>query len=281
MDYENLRYNPVDDLIFPSVIRADVFEEPLARYYMYYAPHDAPGGICLAYADDLNGPWIEYDNNPIIAREWEPHFRVSHVSSPHALWIEEEERLFLWFHGENTTTRYASSRDGIDFDYEDVAVHSSQFDRLSEASYARVFRDPSPDREGYVMLLMGNQQHQRKIFKARSEDARDWTTYPEPVFEAPDPEAPQTSSPWLWHWNDRLFVLAHAPYSDGGYGIYAMETDPELSEFRYAGTVFEANEDEPRVAAPALMEKGGMIYLFYEGGERLHSRIGLAVAPAE
>jgi hypothetical protein len=281
LHYENLRYNPVDDLIFPSVIRTDVFEEPLGKYYMYYAPHDAPGGICLAYADDLNGPWIEYDDNPLIAREWSPHFSVSHVSSAHALWIEEENRMFLWFHGENTATRYASSRDGIHFDYEDIAVQASQFDRISEASYARVFNDPSPDRDGYVMLLMGNQQGQRKIFMARSPDAREWETDPDPVFQAPDPEAPQTSSPWLWHWNDRLFVLAHAPYSDGSYGIYAMETNPELTEFRYAGNVLESTEDEPRVAAPALIEADGVIYLFYEGGRRLNCHIGLAVAPAE
>jgi hypothetical protein len=53
VDHKNLRYNPADDLIFPSVIRADVFERPLGKYYLYYAPHDAPGGICLAYADHL------------------------------------------------------------------------------------------------------------------------------------------------------------------------------------------------------------------------------------
>lgn len=281
LQYEDLQYNPVDDLIFPSVIRTDFLENPLGDYYLYYAPHDAPGGICLAYADSLEGPWTEYEANPLIGREWEPHFRVSHVSSPHALWIPGENRLFLWFHGENTVTRYASSTDGIAFEYEGAAVTTKDFNRVSETSYARVFEDPSTERDGYVMLLMGAQEGERKIFLARSNDAREWEADPDPVFEAPDPERPQTSSPWLWHWNDRIFVLAHAPYSDGTYGVFAMETDADLASFRYAGKVFMSTENEPRVAAPALVEEDGKIYLFYEGGTRLNSTIGLAVAPAQ
>src|SRR5690606_30681575 len=113
----------------------------------------------------------------------------------------------------------------------------------------------------YVMLLMGNQQGQRKIFMARSTNAREWETGPDPIFSAPDPKAPQTSSPWLWEWDDRIFVLAHAPYSDQPYGIFAMETDRELLKFRYAGKVFEATHEEPRVAAPSLIEEDGKIYL--------------------
>src|SRR5205823_14119232 len=31
-----------------------------------YAPHDPPGGICLSYADSLEGPFTEYPHNPIV-----------------------------------------------------------------------------------------------------------------------------------------------------------------------------------------------------------------------
>src|SRR6266545_4124534 len=73
LDYKNLVYNPVNDVIVPSVIpTSGYFENPLGRYYMYYAPHDAPGGICLAYADQLEGPWKEYVANPLVRREWTP-----------------------------------------------------------------------------------------------------------------------------------------------------------------------------------------------------------------
>ena len=45
LDYADLRYNPCDDLIFPSVIRTDAtVAGPLANYYMYCAPHNSPGG---------------------------------------------------------------------------------------------------------------------------------------------------------------------------------------------------------------------------------------------
>ena len=46
---------------------------------------------------------------------WQPHYKVSHVSGPHAIWIEEEKKLFVCYHGENNVTRFASTRDGIRF----------------------------------------------------------------------------------------------------------------------------------------------------------------------
>ena len=33
-------------------------------------------------------------------------------------WNEEEKKVFLYFHGENSVQRLASSKDGIHFDYE-------------------------------------------------------------------------------------------------------------------------------------------------------------------
>ena len=83
------------DVIIPSVIATDQLRKPLGRYYLYYAPHNAPGGICLAFADSPAGPWKEYGANPLITREWAPHYQVSHVSGPHALWIDEQRKLFL------------------------------------------------------------------------------------------------------------------------------------------------------------------------------------------
>lgn len=50
LDYKNLKYNPCNDVIIPSVIRTEHLDKPLGKYYLYYAPHNAPGGICLAYA---------------------------------------------------------------------------------------------------------------------------------------------------------------------------------------------------------------------------------------
>ena len=182
LDYADLKYNPCNDIIVPSVVRTDELQKPLGRYYMYYAPHNAPGGICLAYADAPEGPWKEYEANPLIVRDWQPHYKVSHVSGPHAIWIEEEERLFVYYHGENDVTRYASTTDGIHFQYEGVAVTTKDFDAISEASYARIFRYPIPGKDNrYIMLVMGNNRGTRRIYLAWSKDGRSWETRRTPL----------------------------------------------------------------------------------------------------
>ncbi|MGY8776439.1 MAG: hypothetical protein ACKVLK_17135, partial [Spongiibacter sp.] len=46
LDPNNLNYNPTGEIIFPSLIKvSDNASNTLGNYYLYYAPHDAPGGI--------------------------------------------------------------------------------------------------------------------------------------------------------------------------------------------------------------------------------------------
>ncbi|MBN2217527.1 MAG: hypothetical protein JW719_09130 [Pirellulales bacterium] len=288
LDFNDLKYNPANDVIFPCVIDAKRhFSEPLGRFYMYYAPHNAPGGVCLAYADNLEGPWREYENNPIISRDWQPHYRVSHVSSPHALWIDEENKLFLWFHGNNHVTRYASSTDGIHFNYEGVAVSKKDFNDISECSYARVFKHEMPHRDArYVILLMGNNRGHRRIYLGWSKDARHWTTRRDPFISAP-PESTsgQTVSPWLLPWNGKLYVIHHSQFrfEPGGVlrSILATEVDPGFTKTSRPVHVFTALPDPPengRVASPCFIQEGSKLYMFYQSGKRLRSKIALAVA---
>src|SRR6266508_1486786 len=64
LDLATLRYNPTGEIIFPCIRGVyDKLSSPLRRYYLYYAPHDPPGGICLAYGDSLPGPFTEYPGN--------------------------------------------------------------------------------------------------------------------------------------------------------------------------------------------------------------------------
>ena len=72
-DKEKMIYNPTNEFIFPSVFHAGAYlDDPLGEWYLYLAPHDAPAGVMLMYADSLDGPWTEYEANPIIASEWAP-----------------------------------------------------------------------------------------------------------------------------------------------------------------------------------------------------------------
>jgi hypothetical protein len=281
---ESLRYSPTNEWIFPGLFRAGRhLTDPLGEWYLYYSPHDAPGGICLAYADALEGPWTEYADNPLIGRDWEPHYRVSHVASPHPLWIPEENRLFLWFHGENTTTRYATSTDGVTFSYEGVAVDVNGFEAISECSYARVFEHSLPDKGArYVLLAMGNNHGTRRLYLAWSADARTWETRREPVV-SPLPDLPdgQTSAPWLMRSADGLYLLHHIDTpGDGRSAFYVTQCEEALTRFDTCTDVLyqptDGLPDDGRVADVLLVEEGGELYLFYAAGKRLQGRIALA-----
>lgn len=282
---DQLKYRPHEDVIYPSVVRmAGRVAQPLGRFYLYYAPHDAPGGICLASADRPEGPWREHPGNPVIARGWPPHYQVSHVSGPDAIWSEEEGKLLLYFHGENPVTRLASSRDGVQFDYEGEVVTTRMFPHLSEASYGRVFRHTLPGQGNrYVMLLMGNDRGTRRIYLAWSNDGRKWETRPTPVMDPP-PGTDQVAGAVLWAWAGKLYLIAHANNSKAGfnqgYDLYIAETDAALEQVKPLGKFLERTvvaPDNPGVMSPCFLEEEGRWWLFLNIGARLRNQIALAV----
>jgi hypothetical protein len=286
--YEGLRYRPHEDVIFPSVVATGGrFRNPLGRYYLYYAPHDAPGGICMAFADDLQGPWKEYAKNPLISREWAPHFKVSHVSGPHALWNETEKRVFLYFHGENSETRLATSRDGIHFDYERTVITAADFAGVSEASYARVFEQkPTGKDPNFIMLLMGNDRGTRRIYQAWSKDGRAWTPHAEPFMDPP-PGTDQVAGAWLFPWKGRNYIIAHANANRGdgingnGFDLYLNEVNASFTYADPLGKFMAASAfgaDNSSLMSPCIFEENGSLYLFANIGPRLKNTIALAVA---
>ncbi|MDR3709402.1 MAG: hypothetical protein P4L33_13965 [Capsulimonadaceae bacterium] len=284
LDYDGLRYNPSDDIIFPSIVRTSPWlPTGSPRYFMYYAPHDAPGGICLATADRLAGPWREYDANPVIGRTWAPHYDVSHVSSPHAVWNDDEGLLFLYFHGDNDVTRLATSKDGIHFDYAGPVVTIADFDGTSESSYARIFRYDLPGTDArWIMLLMGNCGGNRPIFFASSRDGRTWTTKREPLI-LPPPGYADVGSPWHFPWQGKHYILLHA-HEDGENrpfsSIHAYEVDAAFTETRRLGLFYDRSSVSPeneRHSDVFTIEEDGTLYLVTDIGMRLHQKIALAV----
>ncbi|MEO3776491.1 hypothetical protein ABGB16_06510 [Micromonospora sp. B11E3] len=287
-DKSILDYNPTNEFIFPSVIRAaDYFSDPLGTYYLYYAPHERPGGIALAYSDSIDGPWTEYDANPLISNTWLPHYStVSHVSSPHAVWIEGERKLFLYFHGENSITRYATSDDGIHFSYGGTAVSRNETTG-GETSYARVFEQSVP-RLGtrYLMLFMDNPTAalpgptgpvSRRIRWAVSNDARTWAMQPEPIVTPQGGEGPNASGPFFLRWNDRNLVIYHA--ADGN--MHAVDVGEDFDQEIHLGIVHDSMAGAPdlgRSAAPTFYFDGRTAHMYYEAGGRLTATIGHATA---
>lgn len=278
-------YNPTNEYIFPSIFHAgEHIDDPLGEYYMYLAPHDSPAGIMLMYADSLAGPWTEYTSNPIIANDWSPHYSVSHVSSPDAIWNDEAGEVYLYFHGENSVTRWASSTDGITFEYGDVAVTNAMASpETTETSYGRVFAHPDKS-SGYAygMFYMANEtDNRRKIRLAESVDGETWTVAEHYIVVPGAEEGQNVSGGNLWEWNGQLYVIYHA--SSGR--SYARTIDSTL---RVVGEepilLHEASgigEDVGRVAAPEIVTDDTGTYLFYESGDRLGATIAYAKEGAE
>lgn len=281
-DKSEMQYNPTNEFIFPSVFHAgEYFENPLGEWYLYLAPHDAPAGIMLMYADSLEGPWVEYEANPIIANEWDPHYDVSHISSPDAIWNDEADELFLYFHGENSTTRYATSDDGIHFEYGDVAVVNAQGGPdVTETSYARVFEHPDADSEyAYGMFYMGNERDNiRRIRLAESVDGKTWTVDPDYVVAPGEEEGQNVSAGNLWEWNGQFYVTYHASSGKS----YARTIDETLRDVGDQPILLHQasgiGEDVGRVASPEIITYEDDTYLFYESGDRLGATIAWAKA---
>jgi hypothetical protein len=121
----------------PSVIRVpDWVNEPLGRYYMYFARHmssDLDGAyIRLAYADHPEGPWTVHQTGALrrsqlkdIARNkaaGKPIRKRQHIASPDVHVDDANKRIILYFHGSyrGHNTGAAVSPDGINFDDLDV-----------------------------------------------------------------------------------------------------------------------------------------------------------------
>ncbi len=270
---DNLAFNPTGEIIFPSLIKAiDYFSQPLGAYYLYYAPHDKPGGINLAYSNSLDGSWTEYLGNPIISHNWTPHYEVSHVSSPHTLWISDQEELYLYFHGENHVTRLARSTNGIIFTYDSIAVRTSDFNDITEASYARVFEYTIPSKSNkYIMLLMGNNGGSRKIYLAWSDDGKDWTTQPTPLISPTAGEGTNIAAPYFYPWNDNYYVIYHA--SSGK--MHITEIGANFDQEKHLGLFYQ----DPlgiRAAGPTFFTEGKVQYMFHIRGKRGQTDIALA-----
>jgi hypothetical protein len=275
-----LAYNPTKEFIFPCVRGVyDKISGALGRYYLYYAPHDAPGGICLAYADRLEGPYTEYPRNPIVDRVL-PTATVSHVSSPHVVWNASTREFFLYFHGENSCTRVARSSDGVTFRDETPILSTRLVPNTTETSYARVFEQSVPGKNNkYVMVFMAVHTvapGTRKIFWGWSPNGWDqWQFSPNPLVSPAPDGLTDISGPHLLRRNNTTYVAYHG--NDGKLRL--TEVGNAFDRENHLG-VFHTPiaSDNGRVASPAFGTDGGVSFMLYEAGPRLQARICVARA---
>ncbi|KAF4449179.1 hypothetical protein F53441_7503 [Fusarium austroafricanum] len=282
---KTFKYNPTNEFIFPSVFHAGKYlDNPLGEWYLYYAPHENPGGISFVYSDSLEGPWKEYANNPVISNKWGSHYSVPHVSSPDATWNSDAGKMFLYFHGDNTQTRWAESSNGVDFEYGGVAVNNAMAgSNTTESSYARVFDHPnSASKYKYAMFYMANERDNiRKIRLAESVDGRKWVVDPDYVVAPGGPDGKDFSGANYWVWKGQAYVIYHSSLNK----IFARTIDQTLRDVGTQPILFYQSrgkgEDVGRVAAPDVVTSGSNTYLFYEKGPRLEGTVAWAKMQAQ
>ena len=104
----------------PSVIKVpDWVENPLGKYYMYFANHDGKY-IRLAYSNDIEGDWKIYNPGTLKLEESECR---DHIASPDVHIDNENERIIMYYHGKvktedaphNQCSFVSFSKNGLDF----------------------------------------------------------------------------------------------------------------------------------------------------------------------
>ena len=111
----------------PSLVRVpDWIENPLGRYYLYFADHRGTY-IRLAYADALTGPWTTYEPGtlqldqshfPTTCPPCAPARAYVHIASPDVHVVDARREIVMYVHGRDVgrqVTRVAVSTDGLHF----------------------------------------------------------------------------------------------------------------------------------------------------------------------
>lgn len=320
-------YTAKKEFIFPSIVDTKKYTDangnfkkgggkPIARYYLFYAPHDNPGGIFLSTSNSLDGPWVEYggpsssstEEGRVMTFDWAAKQNPvvdsgneKHISGQHVVWNEDSEEFIMYFHGPNTHTHYATSDDMINWTFGKPIIVSHQFSAIgAEASYAKVFKHTIPGLDNkYVMLLMNQENQVRRIYWAHSKDGKEWTAVPKPLISpdldykkvpgtdrkpsydgggGPGPYGNNVSGPFLMERDGRYFVIAHG-CADNLMVVEVGEAfDMEVHWGEYIKKEDNIMNGEPtRPAAPDfIQDDNGKWYMFFEAGGRLGANIGYA-----
>ena len=231
---DDLKWIPTRELEHPSLINMEGrVKNPLGKYYMYYAPHKHHG-IGLVYSDSLDGPWKEYQGNPVIEGPAAPDIR----------WIEEKGKFYMWGHRANKRTELWTSEDGLHFEYQSVSVDAGNIGTKS-ATYSRVYEYPLEQfGSKYIMLYSGKdeeegeQMESKGVCLAYSTDAEHWTQLKPPLVEPAEGENGALYCAALFQWDNRNFIVYQDNTAWRGGKIKYVEVNRELDPVGTGGKRF-------------------------------------------
>lgn len=281
-----------NDIIFPSVIdMGEILGNPLDKFYMYFAPHDTPGGIGLATASNPLGPWKKYERNPILERN-NRNSNTAHISSPHVIWNPYLKCFFMYYHGmgewdnqkAEQTTGFAISDDGIKWKKTATPVIDSKNPNAwdgNELSYARV---TILKKDYFVMFYMGRDIHRSapKLGLALSQDGIKWQKNSQPFLFPSSVTQKFISTGHLVEYKKfwLLFYVDETTKAKNSMVHLAISSDNGRTwqgPFRVLSPGRWYQWDCVRVHDPFVFIKDDKIYLYYAGGPRRKSK-GVGVA---
>lgn len=204
VDPADLSWAPNKDIEHPSLIKMEgLVEKPLGKYYLYYGPHKHIG-LGLAYSDNIDGPWTEYEGNPVLKGPAAPDIR----------WIPEKRKFYLWGHRKNSQSELWTSDDGIHFEYHSVSIKGANIG-TKNATYTRFYEYPLEQHGSrYILLYVGfsPEAKVRSAWLAHSKDAENWTQIPTPLVSPVEAEGEKQDihSAALLRWKGKNYVV----YSD-------------------------------------------------------------------
>lgn len=280
---EELKWCPTQEIEHPAFIKVEgLVENPLGKYYLYYGPHKHEG-VGLAYSDSIEGPWTEYEGNPVV-REGAPDGPLG-CAAPDVRWVVDERgvgKFFLWAHSNNSYTELWTSADGIDFEYQGKSIEAAKIG-TKNATYTRMYEYPIKNYGNkYIMLYVGwyrpdsgsPDAGKRCVFLAHSSDAESWTQLKTPIVKPGEGETEMLYDPAFFRWKGKNYIV----YADNnvwrGGTLKYVEIDRDLDPVGADGKRYTLMDEpegpkelEGRLRSPEFLIEGDTIHMISGGGK--------------
>ncbi len=249
----------------PSVIRVPSWvNTPLGQYYMYFGGYEGDR-IHLAYADDLNGPWIVHESGTLKLDDAD--WFEGHVASPDVHVDHQDQRIRMYFHApakfrKGECTGLAFSRDGLTFNSQQVYIGNF---------YARIFKHDGwhyaiaknwndrwsrlyRSKDGVSEFEVGPQILKDSRHTGVYKDGNDLMVFYSRVGDAPERiilSIIRLDAPWnLWKEKRCISVIKpETPYEGSDYPLLFSEHGPAIMA--------------RQLRDPYVYAENGQIHLFY------------------
>ncbi len=241
----------------PSLIRVpDWIENPLGNYYLYFAHHKG-AYIRLAYADDLEGPWIIYEPGvlPLADTPGYASHPGDHLASPDVHIDQDRKQIRMYYHQRLSTendfywgqgTYVALSKDGLNFEAKP---------EILGLPYFRVY-----EYDGWSYAIAKHGRIGAVIYRSQN-GLTDFSG----IEEAPR-GIPRVRHKALWKHNGMLYVFFSRLFDEPEH-IYVsrienLEDDWQDWRFTEPQSVLRPEEDYEGVNQPIERSEPGVTYEF-------------------